>query len=148
MVPSAFVVLDALPVSLNGKLDRSALPEPDAARPLPDAGYMPPADELEGELAGLWGQVLGLDQVGVHDNFFSELGGHSLLATQLVSRIRKAFGVELALRALFEAPTVRGLADAIRVERERPQSAPIVALSREQDQLDVLLGHLVGDEPR
>jgi len=147
MVPAAFVLLERLPVTANGKLDRAALPEPDAARPELEASYVEPADAVEARLAELWGELLGLERVGVQDNFFSELGGHSLLATQLLSRIRKAFDVELALRVLFEAPTVRELADAVR-DAQRSQPSPIPPLARPADQhpeqqLDQLLDQLL-----
>ncbi|NOK22351.1 non-ribosomal peptide synthetase, partial [Corallococcus carmarthensis] len=107
MVPATFVVLDALPLNSNGKVDRKALPEPEA----PQSGntYEAPRTEVEAKLASIWAEVLRLPQVGVKDSFF-ELGGHSLLATQVVSRVRTEFSVELPLRALFESPTVEALA--------------------------------------
>ncbi|HEX8821925.1 MAG TPA: condensation domain-containing protein, partial [Archangium sp.] len=108
MVPSAFRVLDALPLSPNGKVDRKALPAPEATRSEQHT-YVAPRTPTEQLLASLWTQVLGVERVGGGDNFF-ELGGHSLLATQVVSRIRASFGVDLPLRALFEAPTVESLA--------------------------------------
>ncbi|WP_164020355.1 non-ribosomal peptide synthase/polyketide synthase [Pyxidicoccus trucidator] len=111
MLPSAFVSLEALPLTANGKVDRKALPVPDGA--LASASeYIAPRDETEQRLAALWGEVLRVERVGLHDNFFT-LGGHSLLATQVVSRIRAAFGVELPLRTLFEAPTLEALARAV-----------------------------------
>ncbi len=116
MVPSALVMLEALPLTPSGKVDRRALPEPEAAG---DAGAAPstPAEEL---LAGIWSEVLGTERVGARQSFFA-LGGHSLLATQVVSRVRRVFGVELPLRAVFEAPTVREL--AARVEQARRDGA-------------------------
>jgi amino acid adenylation domain-containing protein len=111
MVPSAFVMLDELPLSPNGKLDRRALPEPEWSSP--DAkGYIAPRTATEEIVAGIWMEVLGAKQVSVHDNFF-EIGGHSLLATQVISRVRQTFHVELLLRKVFEKPTVEGLAEII-----------------------------------
>jgi acyl carrier protein len=82
------------------KVDRRALPAPDAARPELEEAFVPPRTPVEEALAGIWEEVFGLEQVGIHDDFF-ELGGHSLLATQVVSRLRRAFGVELPLRRFF-----------------------------------------------
>ena len=97
MIPSAFVMLDSLPLTPNGKIDRKALPEPDSERPDLEDSYIAPRSPIEKVLAGIWCEVLGLNQVGVHDNFF-ELGGHSLLATQVISRLRNVFEVEIPLR--------------------------------------------------
>jgi amino acid adenylation domain-containing protein len=113
MLPSAYVFLDALPLIPNGKVDRAALPAPGTHRPELDAPFVAPRTPAEVLLASLWSEVLGLQEIGVHDNFFTELGGHSLLATQLVSRVREAFRVDLPLARLFEAPTVAELAAAI-----------------------------------
>jgi amino acid adenylation domain-containing protein len=107
MIPSAFVLLDALPLTPTGKLDRRALPTP--ATRLPDEQLVAPRTPIEEVLAGIWVEVLGVAQVGVEDNFFT-LGGYSLLATQVIARIRDVFQIELPLRTLFEAPTVAGLA--------------------------------------
>ncbi len=111
MVPAAFIELATLPLTPNGKLDRSALPEPEGARPQLD-GFEAPSGDAEEVLAGLWAQLLGVDRVGATDNFF-ELGGHSLLATQVVSRIRELFELDIPLAALFDQPTVRGLAAVV-----------------------------------
>ncbi|MCP4663977.1 MAG: amino acid adenylation domain-containing protein, partial [bacterium] len=107
MVPSAFVLLDALPLTRTGKLDRRGLPEPEPESPA--AGFAAPRSGEEEIVAAIWGDVLGRRQVGIHDNFF-DLGGHSLVATQALSRLRDACGVELSVRKLFEAPTVAAMA--------------------------------------
>jgi amino acid adenylation domain-containing protein len=116
MVPSAFVTMDAMPLTANGKVDRRNLPEPGKVNEEPSGeaeGGRTPVEEL---LAGMWAQLLGAESVGVNKNFF-ELGGHSLLATQLVSKIKEAFQVELPLRIIFEAPTVAALAEAVEAAR-------------------------------
>jgi amino acid adenylation domain-containing protein len=111
MVPSAFVVLEKLPLTANGKVDRDALPGPDAMRSEGE-GYTAPRSEVEAQLAQIWAEVLKLEKVGVHDNFF-DLGGHSLMATQAVSRIREQLDVELPLSEMFDYPTVAELAQKI-----------------------------------
>nr|UXE46116.1 linear gramicidin synthase subunit B [uncultured bacterium] len=121
MIPSAFVTLERLPLTPNGKVDRDALPEPGANRTRLDTSFVAPRGAVEEEVACVWKEILGLERVGIHDNFF-DLGGHSLLATQVVSRLRDASGVEISLRALFDSPTVAGLAD--RVESLRRGAAP------------------------
>ena len=112
MIPSTFVVLEALPLTPNGKVDRKALPAPDSAALSAQIEFVPPNTPTEIVLAGIWSEVLGIQQVGIHDSFF-ERGGHSLLATQIVSRIRQATAVDLPLRQLFEIPTIAGLADYV-----------------------------------
>ena len=112
MVPSTFVVLDSLPLTANGKIDRRALPALDQVRAESAEAYAAPRTPVEQRLVEIWSEVLGADQVGIHDNFF-DLGGHSLLATQTVSRIRDAFQVDIPLSTVFEKPTVKELALAI-----------------------------------
>ncbi len=124
MVPSAFVVLDALPLTPSGKLDRRALPAPEDSSPELERAFVAPRSPAETLLAALWSDILHIPRVGVEDNFF-ELGGHSLRATQLVSRIREVFQVELPLRELFAAPTVAQ--QAALVERQRAQAGLRVA---------------------
>jgi amino acid adenylation domain-containing protein len=113
MVPSAFVLLDELPLTLNGKVDRKALPVPDSSAASSAEDYVAPRDPVEEVIAGVWAEVLRVERVGVRDNFF-DLGGHSLLATQVVSRVRQLLQVELPLRSLFEGPTVEALAEQVR----------------------------------
>jgi amino acid adenylation domain-containing protein len=112
MVPAAFVELESMPLTPNGKVDRRALPAPDQERPELEEGFVAPRIPTEEILAVIWAEVLRVKQVGIHDNFF-ELGGHSLLATQVISRLRQAFGIELRLQTLFEAPTLGELSERL-----------------------------------
>ncbi|MBZ4423133.1 thioesterase domain-containing protein, partial [Myxococcus sp. RHSTA-1-4] len=139
MVPSAFVVLDALPLTPNGKVDRKALPIPET--PAPTTGFSAPRDVLEHTLAGIWEELLGIHPVSIRGNFF-ELGGHSLLAVQLMSRIRERTGRELPLAALFQAPTVEGLASLLR-QAPAPFS-PLVPIQRAGRCRPLFLVHPVG----
>jgi amino acid adenylation domain-containing protein len=107
MVPSTIVVLDRLPQTSSGKVDRRALPAPDSRRDV-NAGYVPPIGPVETALADAWKELLRIDRVGAHDNFF-ELGGHSLLATRVISAARDLFEVDIPLRSFFEGPTVAEL---------------------------------------
>ncbi|MFG6101395.1 amino acid adenylation domain-containing protein [Leptothoe sp. EHU-05/26/07-4] len=134
MRPAHFIVLNSLPLLPNGKVDRRSLPEVETVRPELGEPFVPPRTLTEELLAGIWANVLDLDQVGIYDNFF-ELGGHSLLAIRLISQVRNTFQMELSLRSLFELPTVAGLSDRIEEARQGKQGLPIVPLipvSREQ----------------
>jgi acyl carrier protein len=109
MVPSAFVQISSLPSNSNGKLDRGALPDPDAKNRIEDAGYRAPSTPTEEQLVQILSRLLGVERVGADDNFFL-LGFHSLLATQVATRVHERFGIQLGLRHLFEAKTVARLA--------------------------------------
>jgi acyl carrier protein len=128
MVPSAFIVLDALPLTPNGKLDRRALPAPAPTRPELETVFVAARTHVEEALVKLWAQVLGLNRLGIHDNFFA-LGGHSLLATQVISRLRDLFRVEVPLRRFFEAPTIAELAVALEQAHESKSELHTPALS-------------------
>ncbi|WP_375476969.1 amino acid adenylation domain-containing protein [uncultured Nostoc sp.] len=111
MIPATFVILEALPLTPNGKVDRKALPAPELTQ-LSSSNYVPPTTPIENLLAGIWAEILGLEKVGIHNNFFT-LGGHSLIATRVISQIRQVFKIELPLRYLFEKPTIALLAKEI-----------------------------------
>jgi acyl carrier protein len=129
MVPAVVVVLAALPLTPNGKVDRRALPPPAFATS--EENYVPPRNDVEDVLAGLWSNLLSVPRVGIADSFF-DLGGHSLLATRLVSRIREVFRVELPLRQLFETPTVAGLATALQAAEQTPGRVAAIARARKK----------------
>lgn len=122
MVPSAFVQLDALPLNANGKVDRRALPPPDEGRPELETKFVAPRSAVERRLAGFYAEVLGLQAVGVEDDFF-DLGGHSLHATQVISRVRDCFNVELPLSQFFETGTLADLAQRVELLAARPPAA-------------------------
>jgi len=136
MVPAAIVLLEAMPLNANGKVDRRALPEPrwEIGSQGSTEASQAPRGRVQELLAELWAEVLGLDRVGIEDDFF-ELGGHSLLATQLVSRVRAHLGVALPLRTLFEAPTVAALAARLDIEPagSGPEEPPLVPVPRVGD---------------
>ncbi|PYX12267.1 MAG: non-ribosomal peptide synthetase [Acidobacteria bacterium] len=129
MVPSAFVTMEALPLTPNGKLDRRALPAPPQENPDRDEEYLRVRTPIEEVIAGIWAEVLKLENVGSSDDFF-DLGGHSLLATQVVSRIRQVFQVELSVRSLFESPTVASLAQRIGEHLREKQGVSTPAMKR------------------
>src|SRR6266850_2315894 len=134
MVPSAFVVLEAMPLTANGKVDRKALPAVDFTAQQ-TRRYEAPQGEIEEILATIWQELLHVERVGRHDNFF-ELGGHSLLAVQAISRLRESFRVEISLRNLFEAPTIASLREKVEAALRQGvvQQAPaLVRVPREGD---------------
>ncbi|WP_230964156.1 condensation domain-containing protein, partial [Burkholderia stagnalis] len=128
MVPAAFIVLDALPLTANGKLDRRSLPEPDDDAYV-QVQYEAPQGEIEHTLATLWTELLGVERIGRHDNFFA-LGGHSLLAVRMLNRLRVLHEVELSLATLFEHPTVCAIAQAVGA-RNQSVASPIVRVDRD-----------------
>jgi amino acid adenylation domain-containing protein len=127
MIPSAFVTLDSLPRTGNGKLDRRALPKPDASGEAETNDSPVLRTPVEETLAGIWAEVLGLRRVGVTANFF-ELGGHSLLATQVISRVRNQFHIDLPVMTVFEEPTIAGM--ALRITQLQAQQADPAAVER------------------
>ncbi len=129
MMPSAFVPLDRLPLTANGKVDRAALPAADDHKR--EDQYVAPQSETEIAIAGMFSEVLGVEKVGLYDSFF-DIGGDSLLAVQLIGRIRKVFGVDPPLRLLFENPTVQGVAEAVETLRCAAQD-----MSRGEDGQDM-----------
>jgi amino acid adenylation domain-containing protein/FkbM family methyltransferase len=128
MVPAAWVMLEALPLTANGKVDRAALPPPGS--PLErrrEEGRVPPRDGLDLELIAIWEDLLGVSAIGIRDDFFA-LGGHSLLGARLMTRIRERLGVALPLSQLLLAPTIERLADLLRAPREPGRRSPLIAL--------------------
>ncbi len=122
MLPAAYVVLDKLPLTRTGKVDRAALPEPDAADTCLEESFIPPRNETEKAIARIWEDLLGVRPVGVGHDFF-ELGGHSLLATRLIAHVEKRLGQRIALMDFFQTPTIEGVASLLR--EPSPAAAPI-----------------------
>jgi thioesterase domain-containing protein/acyl carrier protein len=127
MLPSTFVTLDELPLTAHGKIDRKALPSPDASRPELDKQYVAPRTEVEEELAQMWSRLLHVERVGLRDNFFS-LGGDSLTAVRLMAEIEQSTGVSIPLRELFQHGTVEKLAELMQGQQQRPVPLPLVQL--------------------
>ena len=135
MIPSLFVVLDTIPLTPTRKVDRNALPDPGNARPEIDTPLIRPRTSLERDLAKIWGNILSLDQVGVHDNFF-DLGGHSLAAIRVVSRVIQTFRVDLSPKALFDSPTVADM--AVVIEANPAKLASQEALDRMLSEVEAM----------
>jgi aryl carrier-like protein len=123
MIPSAFVLLAALPLTGSGKIDRRALPAPEAGRPRLESAYAAPRTPREKTLAAVWQEVLGHERIGIHDNFF-ELGGSSLLLVEIESRLREALGREIPIAQMFRNPTIHALAQAL-AAGERETAEPV-----------------------
>ena len=127
MLPSAFVVLDTLPLNANGKVDRRALPMPNLFQRDTGVGFVAPRNAIEHRIANIWINILKLDRIGIYDNFF-ELGGHSLLATQAIAQLRQAFSIELPLRSLFESPTIAQLSEQVESSFHQKQLLAVPAI--------------------
>ena len=123
MVPSACILMEALPLTANGKLDRRALPIPDESRPMLAVEYIAPRTPVEEELAAIWREILGLERIGIRDDFF-DLGGHSLLTVRLVSQIEKQFGKRLPLAVIFQGRTIEALAEILSRQNEASPWSP------------------------
>jgi hypothetical protein len=145
MMPSTLVTLENMPLTPNGKIHRNALPAPEQVKPELEKPYEAPRNATEEILAGIWADLLDLEQVGIHDEFF-EIGGHSILASQLISSLRETFQVELPLRSFFQAPTIAGLtATLFEVPERRKRVEKIAELLRSiapysEQEVEVLLG--------
>jgi acyl carrier protein len=127
MVPASAVLLDRFPLLASGKVDRKSLPDPGRDRPL-SASYVSPQNENERLIAQIWQEVLGLERVGIHDNFF-DLGGHSLLAAEVHGKLREQMQVDLPLMELFRHPTVHALAQTLsRLGRPEAQAEDLAGL--------------------
>jgi thioesterase domain-containing protein/acyl carrier protein len=142
-LPSNIICLERLPLSHNGKVDRTALPEPDSSRPDLDHGFIQPRDAFELKLIQIWEEVLKITPIGVKDDFF-ELGGHSLLAAQLMARIEKAFNKRLPLSAIFNQPSVEQLAILLREEDAEPQTSLLVCIQPEGTRRPLFFVHPAG----
>lgn len=139
-MPSAFVVLDKLPLTLNGKVDRRALPAPNSGNSRDEKTFTPPRTSEEEKIAEIWSDVLDVKPIGVDDNFF-DLGGHSLSATRVVTRIREAFDITLPLRLLFDSPTIAAVAERVKNTREQCEVGRIAAMVEQ-------LSHLSDEETK
>jgi acyl carrier protein len=144
MRPQAVVILEDWPLTPNGKLDRKALPAPDFKDDRPERIYVAPRSEMEKMVAEIWTELLGIQAIGVEDNFFN-IGGHSLLATQVVSRLRQRLAVEIPLLTLFESPTIAALASAIEGSQKlqtQTETPAITPRKREVPDVNKLLARL------
>jgi natural product biosynthesis luciferase-like monooxygenase protein len=137
MIPSAFVTLNEIPLTPNGKVDRAALPAPESSRLESTGAHKAPENDIEDVVADIWAEMLGIDKVGTNQSFF-HVGGHSLLATQLVSRLRSVFQVDLSLREVFDYPTVTGIAGClVRLEKQSGQSEKIARIMKQINEMPI-----------
>ena len=121
MVPAVFVQLQKFPLTASGKVDRQALPVPDQSRPVLDEEFVAPRNEIEETIARIWREVLNVERIGIHDNFF-DVGGNSLVAMQILANVRNSYDVYLPLHSLFETPTIAGLAQHIELAGQDAQA--------------------------
>jgi hypothetical protein len=138
MVPAGVVELDRIPLTEHGKIDRAALPDPERSDFGSPSGSEPPRTELERELAAMWGEMLALPDLGVHDDFFM-LGGHSMLVTQILFRVRERYGVEVPVRSFMQAPTIAGLAESVELRRivDDGSSTATLPSAEPRDEMDI-----------
>jgi acyl-coenzyme A synthetase/AMP-(fatty) acid ligase len=135
MIPSMFIPMDKLPLTGMGKVDRRSLPTPDLERDIPPSPLVEPRSSEEELLAKLWAEVLAVDKIGVHDNFF-DLGGHSLAATRIITRVIQTFQLKLPMKALFDAPTVAEM--AVIIEQHQHKQATDVELARMLSEVEAM----------
>jgi thioesterase domain-containing protein len=145
MVPLVFVILEELPLTPNGKVDRKALPQPDSEWLGSEIDYVAPRTHLEKQLVEIWQELLGLDRVGIYDDFF-KIGGHSLLATQFVSRVRRQIGTDLPLGLLFGSPTIAALVAHLKTSTTRATTPFLVSLRSTGHRPPLVLAHAVGGD--
>jgi acyl carrier protein len=131
MVPSFFVYIDKVPLTSNGKIDRKSLPAPDLSLRTVGEEYVAPQSDLEQSLAAIWSEILKVENIGIHDNFF-KIGGHSLLATQVISRIRHTYQIDIPLRALFEQPSISSLAQVIEALTNQSSSSLLPSITSQE----------------
>ena len=141
MVPSAYVALDKFPLTLNKKIDYRALPVPSSVDKVIKTKFVKPRNEIEAKIAQIGQELLGLEQMGIYDNFF-DLGGHSLLATQFISKIKSTFNKEISLRALFEKPTIAELAEILQKTNEIKEEDKIISEDRSDKSIEDLLNEI------
>ena len=136
MIPQVWVELESLPLTANGKVDRKALPEPEAQAKA--GGYEAPQTETEEKLVEIWQEILEVDQVGINDDFF-ELGGHSLLAIRLISMIRKELGAEVKIGDVFDYPTIALLSGRITTEGEPQDLLPTIEIKTRPERIPLII---------
>ena len=143
MIPSAFVFLEEMPITPNGKIDYRSLPAPDTSSTQLEKNFVPPRNSTEETLAKIWSHILGVERVGINDNFF-ELGGHSLLSVRLISEIEKAFNYQIPLSSLFKISTIAEIADLISSQPQETTLEKESSLGLNLDDYRALISHSAG----